>query len=210
MKHCAYCKDFACDSGEDIRPGNCPMNDEELMDEAVREYGDETVSRFFIEAAKVEGEGYGEWNRVRETIELCRRMGYRDIGIAFCVGFSDEAKVLSRLLEERGFRVHSVVCKNGSFDKTVFGIPEDAKIDPGFEPACNPIGQARFLADEGVEFAIVLGLCVGHDSLFYKYFSEYSDAFVTTLVVKDRALGHNPCVALYQADGYMKNSFGDK
>ncbi|MBR3053995.1 MAG: DUF1847 domain-containing protein, partial [Firmicutes bacterium] len=43
-------------------------------------------------------------------------------------------------------------------------------------------------------------LCVGHDSLFYKY----SEALVTTLVAKDRVLAHNPCAALYQINSYYK------
>ena len=51
------------------------------------------------------------------------------------------------------------------------------------------------------EFNIALGLCVGHDSLFYKY----SDALVTTLIAKDRVLAHNPAGALYCAGGYYKN-----
>jgi len=42
---------------------------------------------------------------------------------------------------------------------------------------------------------------VGHDSFLYRY----SDAFVTTLVVKDRVLAHNPAGALYCAGGYYKN-----
>ena len=37
--------------------------------------------------------------------------------------------------------------------------------------------------------------CVGHDSLFYRY----SDAYVTTLVTKDRVTGNNPAAALYTA-----------
>ena len=45
-----------------------------------------------------------------------------------------------------------------------------------------------------------LGLCVGHDSLFYKY----SKALVTTLVAKDRVTGNNPVAAIYCADGYLK------
>jgi uncharacterized metal-binding protein len=39
----------------------------------------------------------------------------------------------------------------------------------------------------------MVGLCVGHVSLFFKY----SDAFTTALVVKDRVPGHNPAAALY-------------
>ena len=54
---------------------------------------------------------------------------------------------------------------------------------------------------QNTEFNIALGLCVGHDSLFYKH----SEALVTTLVAKDRVLAHNPCGAIYCAEGYFKN-----
>ena len=43
-----------------------------------------------------------------------------------------------------------------------------------------------------------MGLCVGHDSLFY----QHAKAVTTTLVVKDRVLMHNPVSALYTADSY--------
>ena len=68
-------------------------------------------------------------------------------------------------------------------------------------PMCNPIAQAQLLNEEKTEFNIVLGLCVGHDTLFFKY----SEAPVTVLAVKDRALAHNPLGALYLSDGYFKN-----
>ena len=45
---------------------------------------------------------------------------------------------------------------------------------------------------------MAVGLCVGHDSLFYKY----SQAPVTTLITKDRVTGHNPAAALYLSGGY--------
>ncbi|MCP4711922.1 MAG: DUF1847 domain-containing protein, partial [Planctomycetes bacterium] len=40
---------------------------------------------------------------------------------------------------------------------------------------------------------VLCGLCVGHDSIFYKA----SEAPVTTLIAKDRVLGHNPVAAIY-------------
>ena len=61
--------------------------------------------------------------------------------------------------------------------------------------------QAELLNREGTQFNVCLGLCVGHDSLFYKY----SKALVTTLVAKDRVTGNNPVAAIYCADGYLKN-----
>ena len=97
--------------------------------------------------------------------------------------------------------VVSVICKAGGVDKTRAGIAEERKLRPGnFEPMCNPILQAELLNQQHTEFNIALGLCVGHDSLLYRY----SEALVTTLVVKDRVLAHNPAGALYCADGYYE------
>ena len=105
------------------------------------------------------------------------------------------------LLRRAGLQVVSVICKTGGVDKGVCGIPEEHKLRPGqHESMCNPIAQARLLNEQGTQFNIALGLCVGHDSLFYKY----SDALVTTLIAKDRVLAHNPAGALYCAEGYFK------
>ena len=208
--NCAKCKVFACENKGKEKPENCPMHEKDKMAEVISEYMKEENNEFFITAAEVEKDGYTYWNRVRETIEMCRRMNYTHIGIAFCSGLLREAKTAIEIFENHGIKVSSIMCKAGGNDKTVFGISEEAKIDPGYEPACNPIGQARFLADQNVDFVVVMGLCVGHDSLFYKYISKYTDAFCTTLVVKDRVTGNNPCAALYGAHGYFKGKFGDE
>ena len=81
------------------------------------------------------------------------------------------------------------------------GLHKEAAIVDRYEVMCNPIAQAELLNQEGTQFNICLGLCVGHDSLFYKY----SKSLVTTLVAKDRATGHNPAAAIYCADGYFKS-----
>ena len=95
----------------------------------------------------------------------------------------------------------TVICKTGGISKEEVGIPEEVKIHPGeFEAMCNPIAQAKLLNEQHTDFNIEVGLCVGHDSMFYKY----SDAMVTTLVAKDRVLAHNPCGAIYCAEGYFK------
>ena len=99
----------------------------------------------------------------------------------------------------------------GSFDKTETGVPEEGKLKPGgFEASCNPIAQAWHLSKTDADLYVVLGLCVGHDSLFMRYAARYSDAPVTVLAVKDRVTGNNPCAAIYGADGYFKNTFGEK
>jgi uncharacterized metal-binding protein len=60
--------------------------------------------------------------------------------------------------------------------------------------------QARLLNQAGTDLNVVVGLCVGHDSLFIKH----SEAPVTTLITKDRVLGHNPAGALYTSGFYYK------
>ena len=52
--------------------------------------------------------------------------------------------------------------------------------------------------------AAVLGLCVGHDSLFFRH----SAGLATTLVAKDRVLAHNPVGALALADTYYARIWG--
>ena len=66
------------------------------------------------------------------------------------------------------------------------------------EAMCNPIAQAMIVNDSKVQFNVLLGLCVGHDSLFFKY----AEAPTTVLAVKDRVTGHNPLAAVYLLDSY--------
>ena len=150
-------------------------------------------------AAEVEGLYYGKINRVEETIAFARRIGAERIGIATCLGLIEETRTLVKILRLAGFDTIAALCKVGSVDKTEIGIPEELKIKAGgFEAACNPVLQARLLNREGTGLNIIMGLCVGHDSLF----SKHSEAPVTTLVVKDRVLGHNPVVGLYTTKSY--------
>ena len=202
MYSCADCAVYACRSGDfDKMPLNCPMREREKLDAIVCEYKKEDIGEFHRVAAIVEKEGYCKWPRVRETMEFARRMGYKKLGVAFCVGFKNEAKILAKLLRQNGFEVVSVACKCGGYDKNTVGVADGDKIRGGFEAMCNPITQAELMNQSETEFNIALGLCVGHDSLFYRY----SNAMVTTLVAKDRAMGHNPAAALYLAEGYCKD-----
>lgn len=202
MYTCANCKVLACTKGiREGLPKNCPMNDERWMQERLELYAEPENHEFYIRSAAIEGKGYCQWPRVRETLEFCRDMGYKKIGIAFCKGLHKEAEVVANLFRREGFEVVSVICKTGGFLKETVGIPGEAKINPdNREIMCNPIAQAGLLNVQKTEFNIAIGLCVGHDSMFYKY----SDAMVTTLVAKDRVLAHNPCGAIYCADGYFK------
>ncbi len=205
---CAKCSIHACRSGKlDRLPKNCPMRAEAFQKEAFAEYEKEENHDFYVNSSCIESEGYGQWTRMQEILEFCRKMHYTKIGLAFCIGLRNEAKVVDRYYEQHGLEVVSVVCKTGAHDKETVGITDEKKVHPGqFEAMCNPIMQAKAMNAAGTQLNIILGLCVGHDSLFIKY----SEAPVTTLVTKDRVLAHNPCGAIYVYDSYYKGKLQDQ
>ena len=207
---CAYCPSSvrACRQGESETrgPGFCPSKiAQEAIDTAAEKYADPLTRRAAQESARVESEGYCKWTRVEEVCQFAKKMGFKKIGIATCISFVDQANVLSQILESHGFEVASAACKNGGVPKEAIGLKDSEKIRPGgHESMCNPVSQAELLNEAGCEFNIVLGLCVGHDSLFFKH----SNGLATTLVAKDRVLAHNPVGALHLADSYYSRVWG--
>jgi len=207
---CAYCPPTvrACRHGESETrgPGFCPSKvDEEGIERAWERYEDPEVRRVAYASALVESEGYCRWTRVEEICAFARKMGFTRIGIATCISMVDLARTLSGILESHGFEVASAACKNGGVPKERLGLRDEDKIRPGtYEAMCNPLAQAELLNDAGCELNIVLGLCVGHDSLFFKH----SKGLATTLVAKDRVLAHNPVGALQLADTYFQRVWG--
>jgi len=210
---CATCsvKDRACTTPDGQGPKFCPTkNKKDVVTRANQEYEKSNVREFARMATIQEGECYVHRDRkpflshpvkprVQEICEFAHKMGFKRLGIAFCEGLFREARALTEILEAQGFEVVSVVCKVGTTPKGNLGIREKEKILIGeFEAMCSPIAQAMVLNDAGTDFNIVVGLCVGHDSLFFKY----SEAPVTVLVAKDRVLGHNPAAALYTSRSY--------
>lgn len=176
---CHLCETKSCSSGEAC----ADFESLELYQ------GNEEDLQLLKTASDVEALYYCTLNQLEEIMEFARRMGYTRLGIAFCVGFKEEAALLGKILSEE-FEVYSACCKVSSMKKA----DVDATLRPWVgEVSCNPVEQARRLNEAGSQFNIVLGLCVGHDSLFYRH----SKAPVTTFVVKDRVLGHNPVAVLY-------------
>ena len=212
---CTDCGVYNCRSRSSQFPGFClttkdndghPVADDIAE---IREYlqGDNQDALIIKAAAEVEGRFYGKLTRVEEILEFAERIGAKKIGIATCAGLIEEAKIFARMLTARGIEYYSAICKVGSVDKTEIGIPEEHKIKPGtHESMCNPILQARILNYHKTDLNVVVGLCVGHDSLFTKY----SEALVTTLITKDRVTGHNPAAVLYTAHSYYKRLLQQK
>ena len=176
-----------------------------LYETITAQYLSPDTANFYQNSCRMEAQGYGQWSRVRETLEFCKAMAYTHVGVAFCAGLQEEAQIFCRLLREHGFQVSSVCCKNGAIPKEDMGLTDAEKVRPGrHESACNPIAQAMLVNEANTQFNILIGLCVGHDSLFM----QHAQAPCTVLVAKDRVLAHNPCGALYQSHSYYKNAFG--
>jgi len=149
---------------------------------------DSLVSRLINAAAVVDA----SHDRVQEVIAFAKRLDVK-VGIAACLGLINEAKIFAKMLDEQGIENFCANCKVGSIDKNDMGITAGHIPAPGdFRGMCNPILQAQILKEQGCGLNVVLGLCVGHDSLF----GMYSSAPTTTLVVKDRKNKHNSVVGL--------------
>ena len=200
VRSCVDCGSTRCDEESGTYPHFCLSQHmaEGEKEALIAAYGDEENYKIMLNAAQIEYEGYCKLCRVEETMEFARRMGYKKIGIATCLGLIREARILTKVLRANGFEVFGVGCKAGEIRKTAVGIP--AECENLGEHICNPIYQAKMLAEANCELNIVVGLCVGHDSLFYKY----AQGVTTTLVVKDRVTGNNPAAALYNAEGYYR------
>jgi len=171
----------------------------DALREAREAYEDEETRRLALAAARTEADRYPLEPRVEEVMSFARRIGAAKLGIASCVGLIREARLLQEIFEANGFEVASVCCKVGSIPKEAIGLTDEEKIHPGqFEALCSPIGQAKLLNAVGTGLNVLVGLCVGHDSLFFRH----SEAPVTVLVAKDRVTGHNPAAVLYTSHSY--------
>ena len=189
-------------------PSYCPMRRlPEVMEEVGSQYQRADVREFARLASVQEAECYEltadgirtRFPRLEETIQFAGKCNYRKIGMAFCVGLKQEARMITDIFSAKGFEMVSVNCKVGGVPKESIGLKPEEKIAPPaiMETMCNPIAQAEVLNAEQVDLAILLGLCVGHDTLFLKYLR----APCTVLAVKDRVLGHNPLAAAYLSKG---------
>jgi uncharacterized metal-binding protein len=191
----------------------CPtIFKKEILEKANKEYEDSNVCEFAKQASIQEAECYANRHerpyvmqptktRIVEICEFAEKMGYKRLGIAFCAGLTNEALKVNAILKLRGFDTISVVCKAGRTSKKTIGLKDEQTIYQGTdESMCNPIYQAKLLNSEKSDFNILIGLCVGHDSLFFKY----AEAPTTVLAVKDRVTGHNPLAAVYLSESYYR------
>lgn len=180
MPACAKCESKECRQGKDCF---AKANNH-------RQLYKNTIADLHRAGSTIEAKYYCDKTRLEETILFAKQLGYSKIGLAFCIGLRHEAKIIDEIFSKH-FEVISVCCKVCGIDKKDFDLTQ---ISPeGQEVMCNPAGQAQLLNEAKSQLNVLCGLCVGHDAIFTKV----SDAPVTTLIVKDRVLAHNPVGAVY-------------
>ena len=182
MAKCSKCEDKECYIGKDCF---------KIADKSAETIDSKPELLALHKAATtIEGTHYCNANRLQEIVFFAREMNYKKLGIAFCVGLAEEARILEQILSKE-FEVDSVCCKIGGIKKKKYDLK---KIRPNKdEVMCNPFGQAQVLNDAGTELNLICGLCVGHEAIFVKQ----SDAPIVSFITKDRVTGHNPAAALY-------------
>lgn len=216
LSDCASCifppgEKVCMNPGEGKAGKACPtLGRKKLAGKAQKEYEAADVREFARQASIQEGECYAGRDkkpyvmhptkpRILEICEFSRKMGYTRLGLVFCVGLSKEAAVVNQIFRNQGFETVSIACKVGCVPKEEIGIKDSEKVYSGqHETMCNPILQAAVVNDANTDFNVLLGLCVGHDSLFFKH----AEAPTTVLAVKDRVTGHNPLGPIYLYGNY--------
>jgi len=188
---CGRCESKECRDGKDCF--SQAGNHKQL-------YQDNQIAELHRAASTIEGRYYGKETRLGEIILFAKELGCRKIGLAFCIGLSEEAKIIEEIFYKH-FEVVSVCCKVCGIDKKDFELQQISSERQ--EVMCNPAGQAQLLNNAETQLNVICGLCVGHDAIFAKV----SDAPVTTLIAKDRVLAHNPAAVIYCQ--YIRKRFNE-
>ena len=191
---CASCSDKKCTEGKDCT---------NLKEKIKEKYSSEDLIILDV-ASQLTEKFYMQKTRMEEILFYAKEMGYQKLGLFFCNGLKEEARIIDVILSKE-FKVYSVMCKVCGIERSEL-LPRLKTQDGKRGISCNPIGQAMILNRRKTELNIAVGLCMGHDILF----SKYSKAPVTTLVVKDRVLAHNPLGAIYSWYYRKKRFYLDK
>ncbi|MDD6087897.1 MAG: DUF1847 domain-containing protein [Desulfovibrionaceae bacterium] len=212
---CAACpfkpSERFCMNPKGKHPEDCPtVHHPEIIEEARQAYQTPELAVFAKEASLTERGSYFRLpsgilkpfrSRLEEIVAFSKKMGYKKLGLVFCFGLRKEAAIIAKVLETNGFDVASAACKVGGLPKESLGLTREDQLEPKFpESMCNPVMQAKLMNAAKTDFNILVGLCVGHDTMAIKYL----EAPVTVLVAKDRLLGHNPLAAVYQCESYYR------
>ena len=88
--NCARCDKKDCYQGKDCT---------KIKELAISQYQKEEL-KIVKTSTLLEGNYYMKLARLEELKKFAKLMNYKYLGIAFCIGLSDEAKVLTKVLEK--------------------------------------------------------------------------------------------------------------
>ena len=144
----------------------CPsVTRKQVLADANREYEKPDVGEFARQASIQEAECY--INRHERPYVLAaqqdpdrrnvgvrqKKMGYKRLGLAFCIGLRKEAHIVEDIFKRKGFEVVSVICKAGRSSKDLIGIKKEERIfQDRNESMCNPVYQAKLFNHEKTGF----------------------------------------------------------
>lgn len=148
---------------------------------------EDTAATIKAAALLVDNGRAGALSRIQELMEYAETMGYKKVGLAYCYGMEKQAGLVRDLFVKQNIPCIGVSCTAGAMSqKEVNSLSKLSGV------SCNPISQARQMMADSVDFAVAIGLCLGHDVLFQREFKGDQ----TTLVVKDRVYNHNPLLGI--------------
>ena len=139
--NCARCKKKICLESKDCF---------EKANSQANLYSNKKIRRLHHAASAIEARYYKKATRLREVILFAKELGCKSVGLAFCIGLAEEAKIIEEILS-RHFHVASVCCKacacNPSFAKEALDMEKEV----GTLLPCNVI---VYESGDGVQISI--------------------------------------------------------
>ncbi|MDH4239783.1 MAG: DUF1847 domain-containing protein, partial [Phycisphaerae bacterium] len=106
---CAECETKDCRQGKDCF----------AKSNIHRQLYEESIAKLHKAGSAIEARYYCEKTRLSEIILFAKELDCQKIGLAFCIGLSEEAKIIDEILSKH-FEVVSVCCKVCGINKKDF------------------------------------------------------------------------------------------
>lgn len=195
---CCECKHNNCTTGN---LEGC-LNKDIESDSSVSKYNapDSKERDIMIASERVKRDIGLKITRIESILAFIEFLNVKRVGIVTCTTTLNEARQFQRILEAKHIQSVCVACKIGKVTKHSVGLPCSDKQ----QVMCNPALQAKALELEKTQLNVMMGLCVGHDTLFFKH----TKTPTTVLFTKDHITGHNAVQPLYVLDTEFRHILG--
>ncbi len=190
--NCLVCRTKSCRSNQSC--GGEKFSAGQILE---KYHGEDTAPVIQGAASLVDGGRAGGLSRIEELLEFAASMKYAKVGLAYCYGMEAMAEGIRNLFLERSIPCIGISCTCGAMSQRE--VNTESMLTG---VSCNPLSQAAQMKAEGVDLAVSVGLCMGHDILFQREF----DGDQTTLVVKDRVFSNCPVKGVETLLSFPKES----